>query len=576
MKSFLQSKKLFRTIVVYLGSSWVLIEAATYFNNRFQYPDYYMDILLIMLIFGLFSFILIEWQSSNSERKRQSILPLGLHAVNFVVAIAVAYFYWNGAKIKHIQYQSNQEDKVSIAVMPFTNINPDSSSVWLGDAVCDQIIDQLTYIASIDVKSRSASFYFKDKDYNSVQIAGLLGVNKLLEGSVMLLDTMLRVSVKLMNPITGSQLWSQSFNRPISKIMDIQSEIAQTVANKINADISKEEEDKINTKLTNNIDAYEAYMKGKYHYNLVTITDNKRANEYFKKAIELDPDFAKAYAYLALTYNMFGGYWLGLVPDSAYQLVNELAEKSLNLQSDLALGHFLKSQYVFFYERNYNQGLKMATASFNLGDKEDQIWIYCLMLSMNKKATDAIELLDAYIKSNPTSAQAYQALCGASLIAYGKDMTKPLDIFYEPCNKCQELDPTITYGYYYLAELHSFRGEDEESLSYWNKLLQSSPAPHFIEGAFRSHIRLGDTTTAMQYYNQLEYISGQYTIPYVMARVYCSFEDVDRIMASLEEAYAIKDIEMVNLWFDPTFDRVRDEPRFQEMLLRLKYSDVDK
>ncbi|MEJ2584738.1 MAG: tetratricopeptide repeat protein [Robiginitalea sp.] len=573
MPSFFKNKELYQKLVFYLGSSWVLLEATGYFLERYSLPDYYFELLIILLFFGLISLIINEIRKNQKEKPHSPRFFPILHALNIFVALFAAFYYYTDARQNEIRHQNKGEDQTSIAILPFANTSPEGNYEWLSDGLCDQIIDHLNYIDAIDVKSRSASFYFKGKDLNPVQIANLLGVNTMLEGSVMVIDSTLRISVKLFNPLTGSQLWNETFDRIYKDILDIQSEIALAVAEKVNANVTRDERERITSKSTDNLAAREAYLKGKYHYNLLTPLDNNRAKIYFEEAIGHDPGMAEAYAYLGMTYNMFGGYWLGLPPDSAYAVVNELANKSLELDPELALGHFLKANYIHFYQRDFASGLLRAQKAFQLAEnKEDIIWLYSIMLAINKMPDKALQILLPYRDSNPTSPQVYNAICGCKLIQDGKNFNVPKEEILTICDKTLELDPTLVYSKYYMAELQFERKEYEAARQHYQELVNLYPAPHFVEGLFRTTYYSGDRERANTYFNQLKALSAQVSIPYIMTRAYATLGDTDQAIGMLEDAYEIKDIEVVNIWLDGALDPIRDDPRFQEILSRLEYA----
>jgi tetratricopeptide (TPR) repeat protein len=204
-------------------------------------------------------------------------------------------------------------------------------------------------------------------------------------------------------------------------------------------------------------------------------------------------------------------------------------------------------------------------------DKEDIIWLYVLMFAINKQSDNSIAILEDYIAKNPTSAQAYQGMCNARLMAKGRVMDTPIEYFYEPCFKCMELDPSMIYGKYYLAELHFMRSEFEESRQFWQELAEVAPIPMFFEGIMRSSYYLGDTATAMQYYDRLMMMAEQGIVsPIVMSRIYSTLDNIDSVAKYLDLAFEVNDIELVALWNEPALDRVRDEPKFQEILKRLQ------
>lgn len=572
MGSFFKSRRLYRTIALYLGSSWVIIEATNYFTNRFSYPDYFVDILMIILSFGIISFIFNEFNANKSKENEKNSFSIGVHGVILLVAVATAYFYSQNVVKNEIKHSRIDNKAISIAVFPFDNLGPDSTYHWMGEGICQQLINHLGNVKSIDVKSKSASFYFKGKDYNPVQIAGLLGINKMIDGSIMVLDSTYRITVNLSNPATGSLLWNETFEGKLNNVFDLQSQIALSITEKINAEVSTEEEEKIKNRLTNNSEAYELFMKGKYHFNLITPIDNMRANSYFKKAIELDEDFVMAHAYLGLTYDMFGGMWMGLMPDSAYQIIDNIANNINEIDKDNPMGMFLKSNVVFFYNRDYNKGIEIAREAYQkIDDKEDIIWFYVMMLTINRHANESITILEEYIAKNPTSALAYQGLCHARLIKKGRVTDTPMKYFYDPCLKCMELDPSIIYGKYYLAELHFMRQEYEESRKLWQELADSYPTSMWHKGIMRASYYLGDTTEATKYRDMVLMAADQgMASPIVMARMYSTLDEIDSVAKYLEIALQISDIEVAALWIEPAFDNVRDEQKFQEIASRLQ------
>lgn len=570
MNSFFKSRRLYRTIVLYLGSSWVVLEAFSYFMNRFNYPTYFEDILMIFLGFGLVLFIINEYNFTRKTNIGFNRTLLALNAVVLLLAGSTAYFYWQRAVKSQIQHARVEYTGTSIAVLPFKNLSPDSSYYWIGDGICDQLRSQLNQIESIDVKSRSASDYFKGKDYNPVQIAGLLGINTMLDGSIMVLDSMFRINVTLSNPINGSEILNETFEGKIDNIFDLQSEIALNIAQKINAKVTSVEKEQISKKLTNNPQAMEFFVMGKYHFNMITPVDNMRANQLFKKAIQHDPDFVMAHAYLGLTVQMFGGFWLGMMPDSAYHIVDNIVDKIYSIDQDNAIASYLNGSIVFFYNREYREGLQLIEEAYKMLDyKEDVIWFYCMMLSMNRQADKAVAILEDYIKMNPTSGRAYQGLCQARLIAKGRAIDTPIEYFNEPCFKCAELDPTLSYGRYYLAELHFMRKEFAKSRVYWQNMTEIAPIPMFHEGLMRASYYLGDTALAMEYYDKV-LAASHMASPIQMARVYSTLDKIDSVEKYLNIAFAISDIELVALWNEPAFDKVRDEPKFQAIAKKLE------
>lgn len=567
--------KLIKSVAVYLGSSWVLLESVSFFINRFDYPRYYEELLMILLAFGLISFLVHSYSETNKKVGRKYIV--GMHVVNLMIAASIISYHYQGAKYAYLQHKIEESNGLSIAVLPFKDLSPDKSNAWLGDALCSQMIDHLGSIQSIDVKSQSSSFYFKDKDFNPVQIANLIGVNNLVEGNMLIIDSMLQISVKLFNPLTGSQLWNETFRRPLDNLMQTQAEIALLVAEKIGAQLTSKEKKDINEPITNNPDAYQAFMQGKYHYYLVTLSDNKRAYDLFQKAIDLDPNLAEAYVYMAAVVRIFGGYWLGISPDSAFAKTKELYERALELKPGLPYGLFMKSNYIYFYERKYKEGLQLAERAYSLSDnKEDMIWMYAQMLGINKKSNEALHILKDYIENNPTSDKALQAHCLAKVHHYARDLSVSAESICKVCNEAMELNPGMVYSKYYLAEFHFTRRNYEESHRLFQELYALTPSVHFTEGLFRTLHYLAEPEQADKYLKELYRHNEQYRIPYRLAMAHATLNDLDSVIHYLNEALDYRDIEIVTLWFEPAFDPLRSEPAFKEVLAQLDYAGETK
>lgn len=570
MSSFLKSRGLYQSIAFYLGSSWVIIEATNYFINRFNYPDYLSDIVLILLLFGLLSLIIHEWEQYRKQQNHSNRFYYTIQSAIALLAFTLAFFFFEGAKKKSVNSYAPSENEISIAVLPFEDLSPDKLNDWLAEGICDQIIDQLNLVESIDVKSRSASFYFKEKEYDLVQVADMLGVNHVVEGSVIMLDSVLKISVKLINPITGSQIWHQSFTKYFKDIFDIQSEIALTVASKIQSTISKDVVEKISHYPTSNAQAYENLMKGKYHYNLFTPIDNRRAHDYFKSAIELDSLMAEAYVFLGLTYNIYGGKWLGLSPDSAYVEVRNFAEKALNLNPELPIAEFLMANVIYFYDRDRSAGIELASHAFNnANNKDEMIHFYSIMLFMNKEVDKSIELLKAYLQKNSTSSFAYQALGNAYLVK------REFKSVFEPCNKALELNPHLIQPKYYIAEAYFGLEDYQTSSKHWDTLYRNVPIPDFLEGLLRSKYYADQKEDAQELMEKLLEQAKIYPTSYNLAKAYATFGEIDSTMKYLERSFTSRDIELVELWRHPAFDPVRSNKKFKKFVQKYNTPELN-
>lgn len=560
----IELRNLFRSITLFLGSAWVIIEATDYFIRRFHYSEVVSDAVLIVLGFGFFSVILVELTHQSAAKR----LLKSLQAGNILVCLVTVTWFVQGKEIRNFNFFETGDSDISIAVMPFLQTNDSELSASLAFGIQTEIISQLNTLRAFDVKSPSASAYFKGKDYKPEDVAKSLGVTNLLEGSVVVIDSAFRLTVSLTNALSQSLVWTETFTRPFTDILNLQYEIAMLIVQKLDVDISKKEKKVLAEFPTHNIDAYNDFILGRYHFTKWNPQDNKLAHDYFMEAYRKDPSFVDAYLYQAMTYNLFGGRWLGIMPDSAYSIIQSLVDRAFEYDRRNPLGKFMLSQKMFFYDKNYMEAVEIGLESFPLlAEQDDQIPFLSLMLVASGQGKKSVEILQSYIKKNPTSAFAHQAL-GNAYVMLG-DYENAIDF----CHKSMELEPTDIYNLYYIAESQLALGKYDESIATWEKLLSMFYYELFVEGYFRTLYRAGYTEKAMEQYEILDSIG---TMPFVMAKAAGTLGDLEKTIKYLEEAHQVNDIEIVAFWRETGFDSLRNEPEIQRMLKEFKLDYLDK
>jgi len=231
----------------------------------------------------------------------------------------------------------NPEDQKSIAVLPFDNLSADPENEYFSDGITEDIITQLSKIADLRVISRTSTMRFKNTDKSITEIGEELGVAAILEGSVRRAEGQVRIVSQLIDARTDEHLWADSYDRELKDIFEIQSDVAEKIADALKATLTPQEKARIEVKPTENMDAYDAYLKGREFYVKYSRTDNQTAIALFKEALEFDPTYALAYAGLGDAYAQgvsrfgFSYGWL----DSAFAA----ARKSIELNPELAEGY---------------------------------------------------------------------------------------------------------------------------------------------------------------------------------------------------------------------------------------------
>ena len=245
----------------------------------------------------------------------------------------------------------------SIAVLPFENRSEDKANAYFADGIQDEILTRLAKIADLKVISRTSTQRYKSSPENLPEIAKQLGVEHVLEGSVQKAGEQVRVTVQLIRGVTDSHVWAETYDRKLTDIFAVESEIAETIARSLQAKLTPREQQVVSSKPTENPAAYEAYLRGLALWNKLTVLpeDSEEMARHFSRAVELDPKFALGWSFLSVahsyTYNEFDP-----TPQRAAQ-AKEALERARSLQPDLGEAHFAEGMYCYKVLRDYDKAL---------------------------------------------------------------------------------------------------------------------------------------------------------------------------------------------------------------------------
>ena len=338
MQSSQSNKSIGKTALVYLGSAWVFIESFNFIINHYGLDAQYLDIIILLVIFGLPAAIIYAW--SGHKFTRQAIL---LHSINLLLAIAVIGYDLirpdsiNTNNLRLLRFQTNQKKLAksirSVAILPFSNYSGNPDKNYLSSGIHDALISKMGQIGSIRVISRTSASSYSTTAASVQEIASSLKVDAIIEGSLLSSDSVIRVQVKLINAFPEEvQLWSRTYDATMGNLLNVYGNMVQNIADEINLTLSPSEELLISKKRAVVPAAYEAYLKGKYSMGMLSQEGIQIAMDQFQKAIELDPEFAQAYGGL-------GGIWAFLKQmdvvsaDVAMPHITTNLDKALTLDS---------------------------------------------------------------------------------------------------------------------------------------------------------------------------------------------------------------------------------------------------
>src|SRR5438045_2510405 len=304
--------------------------------------------------------IVLPWKKSVEStqaalvvgvRARRKSLLSWATAAFFVLAVIGGLVWWRELKTtaQTTPLVNAAPTAKSVAVLPFVNMSPDKENEYLSDGVTEDLCTALSQIKGLHVPARTSSFVFKGKTEDIRKIGEQLNVGTVLEGSVSKAGNKLRISAQLVNVADGFHLWAANYDREMTDILDIRSDISRRVVEALKVQLGVSETERLVKKPTETTEAYDSYLLGRYELNKFTEPGFRKAVEHFKHAIELDPSFALANAGLAEAYNMLA-YWNYVAPTAGFPEAKRAAQRALELDPGLAEGHTALAFVHYAYE----------------------------------------------------------------------------------------------------------------------------------------------------------------------------------------------------------------------------------
>jgi TolB-like protein/DNA-binding winged helix-turn-helix (wHTH) protein/Tfp pilus assembly protein PilF len=456
----------------------------------------------------------------------------------------------------------------SIAVLPLKNLSGDSANEYFSDGLTESLITALSRIGELKVVSRSSVFRFKGKDITPEEAGKTLGVTAVLEGSVRRENDTVQTTVRLVSVEDGSIIWaSESNRRSLGDIFVLQDEIARNIAAGLRVKLSGKSEAQFSKHYTENVDAYEHYMKGRYFWNKRTEEGFRKAIGHFERAIELEPTYAMAHVGLADCYNMLSGYDY-MPPVDAAPKAKAAAMKALEIDNTLAEAYTSLAYTKFFYDWDWlgvEKEFKRAIES-NPNYAEAHHW-YALYLAMMKRFDEAMSEMKHAQELDPLS------LIVNTNIGWIHYMARRYDEAIATYQKTLEMDPTFPAAHNKLGWAYQQKKMFKEASAEFQKvfaLTGNEITRHTLFGPL--YAVSGKPGEAMKSIAALKELSKQkYIPPHSVALIYIGLKEKDQAFIWLDRAYNDKGWYLAYLKVDPMLDDLRSDPRFQDLLRSLSF-----
>jgi len=366
----LKRRNVYKVAVAYAVVAWLLIQAATQVFPFFEIPNWAIRLVVLLLIIGFPVALVFAWAfeltpegikrtedvdpSQSATRRTGRTLDFLIIGILLLVIGVFAYQRFKPGQKTVVTVPPAIPEK-SIAVLPFENRSEDKANAYFADGIQDEILTRLSKIADLKVISRTSTQHYKSAPENLPEIAKLLGVANILEGSVQKSGDAVRVNVQLIKAANDSHLWADTFDRKLTDIFSVESDVAKAIADQLRAKLTGQEEQVIAAKLTENVEAYDAYLRGlAYILKGTTPANFLGGQKYLKEAVRLDPKFALGWAVLSYT-DALGYITTALQPTVALrEEARQAAETALTLQPNLGEAVLAKGYYHYACLKDYD------------------------------------------------------------------------------------------------------------------------------------------------------------------------------------------------------------------------------
>jgi len=503
---------------------------------------------------------------SSSATSSAEYLVSGIKQHKLAAAIALLVLVTGAAGLSVYLYSRNTEVTIeSIAVLPFVNQNHDPDSEYLSDGVAESIINSLTQLPNLRVISRSSVFRYKGKEADPMAAGKELGVRAVLTGRIMQRGDNLTISTELLDVRDNKQLWGEQYERKVSDLMTLQRDIAGQIANNLKVKISGEEHDRMMKHYTENPEAYQLYLKGRYFWNRFSPADHQKAAQYFNQAIARDPTYALAYTGLADTYGASAtNGWIA--PTEGYPKAMAAVKKALELDGTLAEAHCTLGALTMFYLLDWATAEREYKRAIELNPNYPETYeVYAFLLSATGRLTEAIETDKRGLEADPLSIPLSNDLGGAYYLA------RRYDEAIKQYQKTNEMDPSQNGTYGALGYAYDQKGMYAEAIAAYQKGIDvSERLPAFLAAMGHAYAASGRRGEALKMLDEMKEASKQkYVSPYDLAILYTGLGDKDQAMAQLNKAYEERAGWIIDLKVEPMFDPLRSDQRFADLVRRM-------
>ena len=488
-----------------------------------------------------------------------------LLAVGLAILLAVLFVADVGGLRRRL-FGSKPRNIQSLAVLPLENLSHDSGQEYLADGMTEALITDLAQIGSLRVISRTSAMRYKGTKKGLPEIARELDVDGVVEGSVLRAGNKIRITAQLIHASTDRHLWARSYERDFKDILALQDEVAQAIAGQIQARLTSDEQARLSRARPVNPEAHEAYLKGRYEWYRWTPENFRKALDYFRQSIAIDPSYAPAYAGLSLAYARLGDSGGAWRPGDAYPKAKSAALKAVELDPELAEGRVALGMSILWNDWDWaaaERELRRAV-DLNPGSATAHLGYSSFLTNMGRNEEALVEINRAH-ELDPLSVTIRGVKATRFLSA------RRYDEAVEEAKSALALDPAAIQARETLGRAYLQKGMVGPAIAELERAVDLSRRD---SGAIRllgfAYAVAGQKEKAQVLLRELQQrFERSYVSPPLVALVFLGLGDRDRAFEWLEKGYELHDSGIVRLETAPEFDPLRSDPRFADLKRRV-------
>jgi TolB-like protein/Tfp pilus assembly protein PilF len=574
----LKRRNVFRVAIAYVIIAWLILQVGDTLAPALHLPESVNTVLAFFLILGFPLAIFLAWayeltpeglKREHEIDRSRSITHVTARKLDFIIigTMAAALLYFAVTHDWRVEQQTVAPGEISsIVVLPLDNLMHDPQQDYFVDGMHDALITELSKIQALKVISRTSAMRYRKTEKSVPEIALELGVDAIVEGSVLRAGNTVRVTAQLIEASSDRHLWADNYDRELNDILALHSELARAIVGEIRVAVTPEDESRFANPRSVNPEVYELYLKGHYLCGSNwTPNEMDSAIRYLQQAIEKDPEYAPAHAELASCY-ADASFFEYLSPLEVHAEAKAAAIRAVEIDDRLAEAHTALGSVSYQFDWNFLAAEKAFKRALELNPNSSRTLVYyAWMLGETGRFEEAMVPAKRVQKLDPLSAPANVAVAE---IHY---LSRNYEAAINEYSKNLELTPNDPTVYHFLAWPYEQNGMLEKAITLHEKAVElSEGTPAFVAGLGHTYALAGKREEALKILEQLlDPAAPIPASPFHIALVHLGLGDDDSAFQWLEKAVQERTLHLIYLKVGPKFDRLRKDARFTDLLRRL-------